>query len=163
MSTLSLPDAAPASNNGIGRSLARALFYLTIAFMCLMLVLPMIAFFINAFAYRWFYPQFVPHEWSLQAWERLRLIPRVGERSIEGFISLWAGVPEVVSALGISLLIGAVVTGVSIVIGLPAARVLGLYKFRGKRIIEFMVITPTIVPISPLTRTASPSTSVDPW
>ncbi len=146
MTAVTLPNVAPASQLGVGRGLARAVFYMTIAFMCLMLVLPVIAFFINAFAYRWFYPQFVPHEWSLQAWERLQLVPRAGERSVESFISLWAGVPEVVSALGISLSIGAVVTGVSILIGLPAARVLGLYKFRGKRIVEFMVITPTIVP-----------------
>ena len=53
--------------------------------------------------------------------------------------------PQVVSALGLSLSIAAVVTGVSIVVGLPAARVLGLYKFRGKRVVEFLIITPTIM------------------
>ena len=146
MSVLSLPSASHTTNFGIGRRLARAAFYLTIAFICLMLVLPVIAFFINSFAYRWFYPQFIPQEWSLQAWERLQLLPQAGDRSIGSFFSLWASVPQVVSALGISLFIGAVVTGASILIGLPAARALGLYKFRGKRIIEFMVITPTIVP-----------------
>jgi putative spermidine/putrescine transport system permease protein len=146
MSDLTLTDATHAHKNRAGRSLTRVVFYLTIIFMCLMLLLPVIAFFINAFAYRWFYPQFIPNEWSLQAWERLRLIPKAGDRSLDGFITLWASVPDVISALGLSLMIGGVVTGISILIGLPAARALGLYKFRGKRIIEFMVITPTIVP-----------------
>jgi len=146
MSDLTLSSTAKSAETRARRGFGRVVFYLTIFFMCLMLVLPVIAFFINAFAFRWFYPQFIPNEWSLQAWERLRLIPRAGDRSLEGFISLWASVPDVVSALGLSLFIGAVVTGFSIIIGLPAARALGLYRFRGKRIIEFMVITPTIVP-----------------
>lgn len=142
-----MSETRPTSSDGeTGRRPMRVLFYATIAFMCFMLILPIIAFFINAFAYRWFYPQFIPNEWSLQAWERLDLIPRAGERTFANLISLWASVPQVVSALGLSLLIGTIVTAISIVIGLPAARALGLYKFRGKRFIEFMIITPTIVP-----------------
>ena len=124
----------------------RAVFYLTVGFISFLLVLPVIAFLINAFAFRWFYPQLVPAEWSLQAWERLGLIPRAGERSLSGYIDLWASVPDVVSALWVSLAIGGTVTGLSVIIGLPAARALGLYRFRGKRIVEFMIITPTIVP-----------------
>jgi putative spermidine/putrescine transport system permease protein len=124
----------------------RAVFYLTVGFISFLLVLPVIAFLINAFAFRWFYPQLVPAEWSLQAWERLGLIPRAGERTFSGYIDLWASVPDVVSALWLSLAIGGTVTGLSVLIGLPAARALGLYRFRGKRIVEFMIITPTIVP-----------------
>lgn len=124
----------------------RSFFYLTVGFISLMFVAPVIAFMINAFAFRWFYPQLVPNEWSLQAWERLKLIPRAGDRTFSGFFDLWTSVPDVISALWLSLAIGAVVTGLSVLIGLPAARALGLYKFRGKRIVEFMIITPTIVP-----------------
>ncbi|MEM9581167.1 MAG: ABC transporter permease subunit [Pseudomonadota bacterium] len=124
----------------------RSFFYLTVGFISFMLVAPVIAFMINAFAFRWFYPQLVPQEWSLQAWERLQLIPREGERTLSGFIDLWLSVPDVVSALWLSLAIGGTVTGLSVIIGLPAARALGLYKFRGKRIVEFMIITPTILP-----------------
>ena len=114
----------------------RSFFYLTVGFISFMLVAPVIAFMINAFAFRWFYPQLVPQEWSLQAWERLQLIPREGERTLSGFIDLWLSVPDVVSALWLSLAIGGTVTGLSVIIGLPAARALGLYKFRGKRIVE---------------------------
>lgn len=124
----------------------RAVFYAAIFFISLMLVAPVIAFMINAFAFRWFYPQLIPNEWSLQAWERLQLIPRAGERTLQGYIDLWLSVPDVVSALWLSLAIGVTVTGLSVIIGLPAARALGLYKFRGKRIVEFMIITPTILP-----------------
>ena len=42
------------------------------------LILPLIAFFINAFSFRWFYPQLFPKELSLQAWVRLKLIPKRG-------------------------------------------------------------------------------------
>ncbi|MEM0947087.1 MAG: ABC transporter permease subunit [Pseudomonadota bacterium] len=121
-------------------------FYLTVGFISLMLVAPVIAFMINAFAFRWFYPQLIPEEWSLQAWERLRLIPQEGERNFAGFVDLWTSVPDVVSALWLSLAIGGTVTGLSVIIGLPAARALGLHKFRGKRVVEFMIITPTILP-----------------
>ena len=49
-------------------------------------------------------------------------------------------------AIGNSALIAGFVTVVSVIIGLPAARALGLYSFRGKRIVEFMILAPTIVP-----------------
>ena len=124
----------------------RSFFYLAVGFISFMLVAPVIAFMINAFAFRWFYPQLVPQEWSLQAWERLQLIPREGERTLSGFIDLWLSVPDVVSALWLSLAIGGTVTGLSVIIGLPAARALGLYKFRGTRIVEFLIITPTLLP-----------------
>lgn len=146
MAVTTLPEAATDDRADLRVRLRRVAFYGTVGSLCLLLVLPVIAFFINAFAFRWFYPQFIPKEWSLQAWERLQLIPRAGERSLENLLSLWAGGPEVVGALGTSMMIGVIVTGISLVIGLPAARALGLYKFRGKRIVEFMVITPTIVP-----------------
>jgi putative spermidine/putrescine transport system permease protein len=84
---------------------------------------------VNAFAYRWFYPQFIPHEFSLQAWQSL-LSPRSG----------------VLDALVNSFVIASVVTVISVIIGLPAARVMGLYRFRGKRVVEFLILAPTIVP-----------------
>ena len=93
------------------------------------LLLPFVAFIINAFAYRWFYPQFIPKEFSLQAWESLAN-PRNG----------------VAEAMLNSFIIATSVTFISVLIGLPAARVMGLYKFRGKRIVEFLILAPTIVP-----------------
>ena len=74
------------------------------------LILPLIAFFINAFSFRWFYPQIIPKELSLQAWVRLKLIPKPGQRTFESFLDLWASNPTVIKALINSLTIGFIVT-----------------------------------------------------
>ena len=111
-----------------------------------LLILPLIAFFINAFSFRWFYPQLIPKELSLQAWVRLKLIPREGYRFLEGFLDLWLSNPTIVKALVNSVTIGIIVTFVSIIIALPAARVLGLLNFRFKKTIIFIMVSPTILP-----------------
>jgi putative spermidine/putrescine transport system permease protein len=123
----------------------RIAFYAAILFMLFLLVLPLIAFVINAFAVRWFYPQFVPLEWSLDAWQRIQLIPPEGQRDLASWLAL-LGRSQVMNSMGLSLLIGGGVTLISIIIGLPAARALGMNQFRGKRIIEFLILAPTIVP-----------------
>ena len=107
------------------------------------LILPLIAFFINAFSFRWFYPQLIPKELSLQAWVRLKLIPKEGFRTLDGFIDLWLSNPTIIKALVNSVTIGIIVTIVSIIIALPAARVLGLLNFRFKKIISFLTIKRT--------------------
>jgi putative spermidine/putrescine transport system permease protein len=124
----------------------RPFFYIAVVVICLLLVLPVITFLLNAFAFRWFYPQFIPAEWSLQAWERLNLIPSEGERTLSNWWELLTTRSDVIQALITSLVIGGGVTIFSVIIGLPAARALGLHKFRGKRIVEFMILAPTIVP-----------------
>ena len=112
----------------------------------IILILPLIAFFVNAFAFRWFYPQLIPKELSMQAWVRLKLIPRSGQRNLEGFIDLWSTNPIVVKSLINSLTIGITVTIISIIIALPAARVLGLMNFKLKKIIIFIMVSPTLLP-----------------
>lgn len=96
------------------------------------LVLPFVAFALSAFSRQWFYPQLVPEVWSLQAWERI-----------------FAARSQVPKALLNSASLGIAVTLASIVIALPAARALGMYRFRGKRALEFLMFVPTMVP--PLT------------
>lgn len=119
--------------------------YFSICTMCLIMLLPVFVFFINAFAFRWFYPQVLPKTWSLKAWERLRLFPRNDDASFWEILSTMIASP-VGEALWVSLFIGIVVTIISIIIGLPMARALGLYQFRGKKLVEFIIIAPTIVP-----------------
>jgi putative spermidine/putrescine transport system permease protein len=91
------------------------------------LVLPFFAFVINSFAYRWFYPQLIPNEWSLDAWNSVLD-------------------DDLFKALYNSITIAVSVTIVSVIIGIPASRAMGLYTFRGKRIVEFLILAPTIVP-----------------
>lgn len=121
--------AAISSRPPASKRLARVLHYCAVALLIFLLLTPLIAFFFNAFSFRWFYPQLFPKEISLRAWE-----------------SIFASNSKVPEALLNSTILAVGVTFSSVVIGLPAARALGLYSFRGKRVIEFLIISPTIVP-----------------
>ncbi|MBA2667640.1 MAG: ABC transporter permease [Trueperaceae bacterium] len=109
--------------------LASGVHYGALVVLLLFLIAPLIAFLFNAFAFRWFYPQFIPNEISFRAWAT---VADPNSKVLEAFVT------SVGIALGVTL--------ASIAIGLPAARALGLYAFRGKRVIEFLLLAPTIVP-----------------
>lgn len=93
------------------------------------LVLPLVPLLIWSFSQNWFFPSLLPQAWSMRAWQYV-----TSETS------------QVPSALWITTLVGLVVTLLSVVIGLPAGRALGLNNFRGKTVIEFLILAPTIVP-----------------
>ncbi len=124
-----------AVNAGIARPgqarkrLLRALHYGAVILLIFLLLTPLLAFLFNAFSFRWFYPQLFPNELSMRAWE-----------------STFAANSKVPEALLTSTILAVGVTLSSVIIGLPAARAMGLYAFRGKRVIEFLIISPTIVP-----------------
>lgn len=103
--------------------------YLVLISICILLLSPLLGFLMNAFAFRWFYPQFIPQEITIQAWQDL--------------FDSNSKLPE---ALFNSALIAILVTASSLIIGLPAARALGLYQFPGKTLIEFLILAPTIMP-----------------
>ena len=103
--------------------------YVILGLLGLALILPFMAFGLSAFSRQWFYPQLLPRTWSLAAWRHI--------------FSARSRVPE---ALFNSATIAIFVTLASVVIGLPAARALGMYRFRGKRVLEFLVLLPTMVP-----------------
>lgn len=111
------------------KRLLRALHYGAVILLIFLLLTPLLAFLFNAFSFRWFYPQLFPNELSMRAWE-----------------STFAANSKVPEALLTSTILAVGVTLSSVIIGLPAARALGLYSFRGKRVIEFLIISPTIVP-----------------
>jgi putative spermidine/putrescine transport system permease protein len=93
------------------------------------LLLPLVPLMIWAFSQRWLYPDVLPSEWGLRAW-RYILNPNT----------------RVLAALANSLVVALAVTGLSIVVALPAARMLGLARFRGKTLVEFLLLAPTVVP-----------------
>ena len=107
----------------------RGLSTLILGLAALFLVAPLIAFLFNAFARGWFYPQLLPQQWTLDGWTRA-----------------FSPQSDVLSALGTSLLIAGVVTPTALIIGLPAGRALGLYRFPGKRLVEFLLLLPALVP-----------------
>jgi len=93
------------------------------------LVLPMIPLLIWSFAGRWQFPDLLPETWSLRAWS-IALGPVTG----------------VQNAIFDSVIIAATVTLISVLIAIPAGRGMGMYKFRGKRIVEFLLLAPVIIP-----------------
>ncbi|MBN1536697.1 MAG: ABC transporter permease subunit [Anaerolineales bacterium] len=78
---------------------------------------------------RWLFPALLPPEWSLRPWAYL-LSPGA---------NLW-------KTAATSLVIGIIVTLLSLIIGLPAGRALGLYHFKGKTLVKFLILAPAIVP-----------------
>lgn len=103
--------------------------HLLIAFSVYVLLLaPLAIFVLHAFATRWFYPQVLPREWTVEPFVRVLSDPRT------------------LAALGESLGIAGFACLLSLLVGYPAARVLGLYQFPGKGLITLLIFLPTVVP-----------------
>ena len=79
---------------------------------------------------RWFYPDLWPESWGIRAWR---------------YVFSTAGA-QIVSGLGQSVAVALATAVISVVIGVPAGRALGLYEFRGKDVISIMLMLPIIVP-----------------
>jgi putative spermidine/putrescine transport system permease protein len=92
-------------------------------------LLPLMPLILWSFAFNWFFPALWPQRWSLDAW-RYVLSPssRVGEALVTS------------TALALAVVV------LCVLVGLPAARSLGLYRFRGKRMVEWLILLPIIVP-----------------
>jgi len=103
--------------------------YLTCLVLVVWLIMPLIPLAIWSFARGWFFPDILPRQWTMQAWE-------YAMSDTSGVLdSLWL-------TIGISLS----ATALSILVGVPAGRALGMYKFKGKEVVELMILAPTIVP-----------------
>ncbi|MBC6437705.1 MAG: ABC transporter permease [Rhodobacteraceae bacterium] len=102
---------------------------LTCLFLLVWLSLPMVPLAIWSFAHGWFFPDILPQEWTLEAW-RHALSDKSG----------------VLDALWLTVGIALAATALSILIGVPAGRALGMHRFRGKAVVEIMIMAPIIVP-----------------
>ncbi len=103
--------------------------FLTGAVLITWLVLPLIPLAIWSFARGWFFPSLLPKQWSLQAWEYA-----------------FSDTAGVLDSLWLTIVVALAATALSILVGVPAGRALGLYRFRGKEFVELMILAPTIVP-----------------
>lgn len=101
-----------------------------IMLLLLAIVLPFVPLILWSFSAKWFYPQALPGAWGLRAWE---------------YVFGIAGT-QVATALSQSAVIAFITTAISLLIGIPAGRVLGLYHFPGKNLILFLFTLPVIVP-----------------
>lgn len=101
----------------------------TSTLVALAVLTPLIPLLIWAFAYRWYFPDLLPTAWSLRAWAYLfSSASQVGRGVVQG------------------LIIALAATALSLLVGVPAGRALGLYTFRGKKLVQFLLLAPTIVP-----------------
>ncbi len=89
---------------------------------------PFIPIIIWSFSLRWNYPNLLP-EFSLRGWKYV---------FTQG---------NILTSLTTSILISTIVTIISLLIGLPAAKALGMYEFKGKKIISMLITLPAIVPL----------------
>ena len=103
--------------------------FLTITMLIIWLILPLIPLVIWSFARGWFYPHIFPKQWTLSAWQYA--------------LSDTSGILE---SLYLTMLISTMVTFIAVLVGVPAGRALGLYKFKGKEIIKVLILAPIIVP-----------------
>lgn len=93
------------------------------------MVVPLLPLAVWAVAGEWRFPSLLPSEWSTRAVEFV-LSERSGVR--DGLVN--------------SAVIGVTVALVSAAIGAAAGRALGLYRFRGKIVVQFLLLSPVIVP-----------------
>jgi len=82
-----------------------------------------------SFSRHWYWPALLPREYSVRAWEYIAS-PSAG----------------VISALSTSALIALCVTGLALIVALPAARAFALHEFRGKRALLFVILLPALAP-----------------
>ena len=107
----------------------RSIRVITGAMLVTWLVLPLIPLAIWSFARSWFFPDLLPSAWSMQAWDYAL-----------------SDTSQVMDSLWITIVISLGATALSVLVGVPAGRALGLYQFRGKQLVELMILAPTIVP-----------------
>lgn len=94
-----------------------------------LLLFPLLVLILWSFAETWTWPNIFPSEFSL--------------RGFQDFVRPGS---EMLSVLLCSICLSAVVTLIALIISIPAARALGLFKFKGKRFINILVLAPVIVP-----------------
>ncbi len=93
------------------------------------LLLPLIVIFIWSFAKNWPWPKLFPENFGLRGW-------------IYFFTPSSNSIPILLFSIFLSL----TVTIIALMITIPAAKALALYKFKGKRLIELLIFAPVIVP-----------------
>ncbi len=93
------------------------------------ILLPLLPLFVWSFSHRWWFPAMVPTELSMRAWSYVA-----------------SPLSQIGSAFLNSLVIASIVTVIAVLIGVPAGRALGMYEFRGKTLVELIVLSPIIMP-----------------
>lgn len=92
-------------------------------------VLPIIILMLWSISGQWSWPELMPQKYSLRAFKYIL--------SFEGGF---------LGTVLYSIFLSLIVTIASIILSLPAAKALAVYDFKGKKLIEMLILTPLIVP-----------------
>lgn len=103
---------------------------LVVAAIIAAVMLPFVQLVLWSVSVRWFYPHLLPEDWGLRAWQYV--FGTAGSQVLQG---IWQSVG-----------VAAVTAAISVLIGYPAGRVLGLYEFKGKDLVSVLLTLPVIVP-----------------
>ncbi len=95
--------------------------------MAVSVLLPLLVLTMWSFSFRWVYPDLIP-DWGLRSWHYV-LTQK-----------------DTMVALVTSLALAVVVTLLSAIVGLPAAKVLGTQNFKGKTVVQVLILLPAVVP-----------------
>lgn len=90
--------------------------------------IPIFILAISMFVHVWIYPDILPREYTLE------------------YISYVLIDNQIIRAIVTSIIVGIISSTITVVISIPTARALALYNFRGKIIINLLVLLPLIVP-----------------
>lgn len=93
------------------------------------LVFPLVVLIIWSFAKSWPWPHLFPKDFGLRGWQYF-LSPTSKSLRILSF----------------SVYLSLVVTLITLILSIPAAKALGVYNFKGKRFFEMIILAPIIVP-----------------
>lgn len=99
-----------------------------LAMFSLIFLIPFIFLLLSSFAYSWRWPDILPQSYSMRSWQILMQEP------------------QLFSSLGITIVIGATVALLNLILALPAAKALSHYQFWGKSAIEGFLMLPILVP-----------------
>lgn len=93
------------------------------------LVLPFLPLAIWSVAHGWRFPDLLPQAWSGKAWA-YAFSPNAG----------------VLESFALTCFLALATTALAALIGVPAGRALGLYRFRGKGLVTLLLLAPAILP-----------------
>ena len=90
---------------------------------------PLVPILIWSVAFQWLWPALLPTTWGLHGWQELTdPMSQVG--------------PSLIN----SVVVAVAVTIISLAVSIPAGRAMGMHAFRGKRVVQFFLLMPIIVP-----------------
>jgi putative spermidine/putrescine transport system permease protein len=99
------------------------LFYSILGF----LLIPFLILFLWAFSKNWPWPDLLPHSLSTRGWESIADI-------------------KFIKVLLHSIFLSITVTFLVLVISIPAAKALAFYNFRGRNVLQMLILAPIVIP-----------------